>query len=125
VIGPHGYSKWPGSFTDHFCHKFSPCFIVTYSRFHIIDHKNLLIHILHSQIFFLSNFCQFSWLCNQLPLPLQFPMDSPTRFSSTSGAVTLVTVLLVISTRLLMTRESTHSLMIVIFREEMKSHHRS
>jgi len=28
VIGPHGYSTWPGSFTDHFCQKFFSFFYI-------------------------------------------------------------------------------------------------
>jgi len=76
----------------------------------------------YSQTLFSSRFYQFSWLYNQLPLPLQFPLGSNTKCSSVLGALTLDTVLLEISTRLLLTRESIPSLMTTIFKEEMKSH---
>jgi len=79
----------------------------------------------HSQILSSSNFSQFSWPCNHLPLPLQFPMGSNTKCSSVSEEVTLGTVSSAISTRLLLTRESTPSLMIVNFKEGMKSNHHS
>ncbi|RHN52370.1 hypothetical protein MtrunA17_Chr6g0479751 [Medicago truncatula] len=52
-------------------------------------------------------------------------MDSLTKCSSVSEEVTLGMVSLEISTRLLLTRESTPSLMIIIFQEEAKSHHHS
>jgi len=39
MIGPHCYRKWPGSFTDHFSHKFSPCYKVTHQRLHISHHR--------------------------------------------------------------------------------------
>ncbi|KEH16068.1 transmembrane protein, putative, partial [Medicago truncatula] len=74
---------------------------------------------------FSSYFSQFSWLYNHLPHPLHFPMDSLTKCSSVLGALTLGTVLPEISTRLLLTRESIPSLMTMIFKEEMKSHHHS
>jgi len=96
---------------------------------HITDHNNLVIHILHSQTLFSSNFSQFSWLCNHLPLPLplplHFPLHSLTKSSSVSEEVTLGTVSPAISTRLLLTRESIPSLMTMIFSEEMKSYHHS
>ncbi|RHN52435.1 hypothetical protein MtrunA17_Chr6g0480531 [Medicago truncatula] len=52
-------------------------------------------------------------------------MDSLTKCSLVLGALTLGTVLPEISTRLLLTRESIPSLMTMIFKEEMKSHHHS
>jgi len=39
MIGPHGYRKWPRSFTDHFSHMFSPCYKVTYHRTQKFTHS--------------------------------------------------------------------------------------
>ncbi|RHN52425.1 hypothetical protein MtrunA17_Chr6g0480411 [Medicago truncatula] len=50
-------------------------------------------------------------------------MSTNTKYSSISEEVTLGTVSPAISTRLLMTRESTPSLTIMNFKEGMKSHH--
>jgi len=115
MIGPHCYRKWPGSFS----------LLKSYSS--KTSHQSSQTTKTYSFIFCILKlfFHPISWLCSHFPHPLHFPMDSLTKCSSVLGALTLGTVLRAISTRLLLTRESIPSLMTMIFKEEMKSHHHS
>jgi hypothetical protein len=84
-----------------------------------------IICILPSHILLTSHYSLFSWLflliLNHPSLPpLPSHMDSPMTCSLVLKVVTLVMVLLEISTKLLMTRESTPSLMTESFKEVLK-----